>query len=450
MTRRICSVILLLSLCLMLLPSCGADPVPADAILAYAEGEHSELFYFYGIAQQGDSYYVRVLREFAETPDEGAYLYVPLREDVSALFQPDGWLGAWSPYAYDSAEALHEADQAGKITHGVKFSCFILDGSAEYLAEYDAYTDIPIDITTGLYQDDYDLPTSEVPELLPDVLSLREKTYDKIPRIFSELELTEYALWNFLWGRTEFECYLTRELAPDEGQGYAVLSRACENTAAYFLFSAYEEFDMYTKDIGDPQDVYARVKLNFVSPEDDLEARAEALEFVLKNPVPEGGFTDFWEERDYARKIHDYLACKVTYSAIGYQPHEEKFGLDRYTTKQEAFTCLGEDQHETVCAGYARAFALIAHYAGINVAWVWGNETPESSHAWNILYPCDGSEAVLIDVTWDDTESFDEPGQTQVSDRWFYHPLTGDTEHTPHVEMTALLNYLNLVEIPVG
>ena len=43
----------------------------------------------------------------------------------------------------------------------------------------------------------------------------------------------------------------------------------------------------------------------------------------------------------------------------------------------------------------------------------------ESSHAWNVIYPCDGSEPVLVDVTWDDGQSVDTVGQTDVDYSYF-------------------------------
>ena len=103
---------------------------------------------------------------------------------------------------------------------------------------------------------------------------------------------------------------------------------------------------------------------------------------------------------------------------------------------------LGENQNTAVCAGYARAFALIRQYAGINCAWVWGNETEESSHAWNVIYPCDGSEPVLVDVTWDDGLSVDTVGQTDVDDSYFYIPLASEYEHKADENMANFIRYM--------
>lgn len=285
-----------------------------------------------------------------------------------------------------------------------------------------------------------DLTVEDVPALVPDVLKLREKKYEDIPFLETQEQVSEYALWNLLCGRTEFECRLSWDLS--YGLSQEALYRASEAAMSYYLFSSYKAWDMYTKDDGDPDSVYGKVKLVYDAPEFDREARLEALRYVVNNPPPKGGFSDYDEEREYARKIHDYVACKVTYDPRGYNP-ELLTGMTAYDGLQEAYNVLGENQNTAVCAGYARAFALICQYAGINCAWVRGNETEESSHAWNVIYPCDGSEPVLVDVTWDDGQSIDTVGQTDVDYSYFYIPLSSEYEHEADENMAGFIRYIN-------
>lgn len=285
-----------------------------------------------------------------------------------------------------------------------------------------------------------DLTVEDVPTLVPDVLKLREKKYEDIPLLETQEQLSEYALWNLLYGRTEFECRLSWDLS--YGMSAVALERACAEAMSYYLFSSYKPWDMCTVDDGNPDSVYAKVKLVYDAPELDLEARLGAWSYVVKNPPPEGGFSDYDEEREYARKIHDYVACKVRYNPVGYEPNIP-VSKTRYDVFQEAYNVLGENQDTAICAGYARAFALICQYAGINCAWVRGNETEESSHAWNVIYPCDGSEPVLVDVTWDDGLSFDTVGQTDVDYSYFYIPLSSDDEHEADENMASFIQYLN-------
>ena len=285
-----------------------------------------------------------------------------------------------------------------------------------------------------------DLMVEDVPTLVPDVLKLREKKYEDIPFLETQEQLTEYALWNLLYDRTEFEFRLSWELSYNVSS--VALEQACEDAMSYYLFSSYKGWDMYTEDDGNPDSVYGKIKLVYDSPMFDLEARQAAWSYVMKNPPPEGGFSDYDEEMEYARKIHDYVACKVTYDPMGFDPKLLK-GMTKYDDLQEAYNVLGENQNTAICAGYARAFALICQYAGINCAWVWGNETEESSHAWNVIYPCDGSEPVLVDVTWDDGLSFDIVGQTEVDYTYFYIPLSSEYEHEANENMADFIEYIN-------
>ncbi len=289
---------------------------------------------------------------------------------------------------------------------------------------------------------DYDLPVSEVSDLTPDILGLTNAQYDEMPTFTTQNEVSKFVLWNMLNNRFEFEFFLQKEIAPDEGTGFCVLNNACVSAMTYYLFGAYDMVDMFTEDQKDEDKVYARIKLKYTNPELDVEARAEALEFVMKNPVPNGGFKDFESEKAYALKIHDFIAKKVTYSPKGYNPND-LLSTSNYEALQEAYNVLGEDQETVVCAGYARAFALIAQYAGINAVWVSGNETETESHAWNVIYPCDGSAPVLVDVTWDDTDSVDLPGQELVSDKYFYIPLTKDYNHHAYEYVDSFLALVN-------
>jgi hypothetical protein len=301
-------------------------------------------------------------------------------------------------------------------------------------------TPTPVPVTPEPKPADYDLPTDEVPEFHPDVLGLRIVKYDEQPVFGTQNEVTAFVLYNFLNNTFDFELYLDKDFAVDEGTGYSILNNACETAMTYYLFGSYNVFNMFTKER--ENNVYAKITLTYTDPEYDLEAKAEALEYVMKNPVPIGGFSDFKSEKAYAKKIHDFIAKKITYSPIGYDP-ESMFGMTQFEALQEAYNVLAETENTAVCAGYARAFALIAQYAGINAVWVFGNETETESHAWNIVYPCDGSEPVLVDVTWDDTESADFPEQEYVSDWYFYIPLSLEYQHRTDEDFDEFLRYIN-------
>ena len=60
-----------------------------------------------------------------------------------------------------------------------------------------------------------------------------------------------------------------------------------------------------------------------------------------------------------------------------------------------------------------------------------------------MIYPCDGSEPVLVDATWDDGLSFDTVGQTEVDCSYFYTPLSSEYEHEADENMASFIRYIN-------
>lgn len=88
-------------------------------------------------------------------------------------------------------------------------------------------------------------------------------------------------------------------------------------------------------------------------------------------------------EMDKVRAVHDWICGKTRYSAAG------ETGA---TDHNDASVFLMDS---TVCDGYARAFNLLAHEAGIETCAV-----HSSDHAWNIVRI--GGLYFHVDTTWDD------------------------------------------------
>lgn len=286
---------------------------------------------------------------------------------------------------------------------------------------------------------DYTEITPECTE--PRIQNLKNRKYNNMP-VFSTLnELSEYLLYNLINEKYSMEFYLNRDMGPEFVPNITVLDAALENTQCYYLFSTYKINDMLTEDRGDNKGVYSKITLVPYHEKENFETKETAREYTKINPPPEEGFIDAKTEKEYMRKIHDYIIKKTIYSKVGYE-HCILYS-DQFEGKQEAYNVLGLNQNEAVCAGYARAVALIAQYAGIDCAWGWGNEEGTNSHAWNILYPCDGSEPVIIDATWDDVPAFDRIGQTETLYDYFYIPLSEDSSHNLNINMQEFLNYLH-------
>ena len=88
-----------------------------------------------------------------------------------------------------------------------------------------------------------ELTIEDVPELVPDILKIREKEYEEMPFLETQEQLSEYALWNLLYGRTEFECRLSWDLSYNVSA--VAPEQACDDAMSYYLFSAYNAWDMY-------------------------------------------------------------------------------------------------------------------------------------------------------------------------------------------------------------
>ena len=60
-----------------------------------------------------------------------------------------------------------------------------------------------------------------------------------------------------------------------------------------------------------------------------------------------------------------------------------------------------------------------------------------------MVYPCDGSAPVTVDVTWDDPDLLDENNQVIYGYAYFYLPVEMDYEHDIHPETRILLDALH-------
>ena len=293
--------------------------------------------------------------------------------------------------------------------------------------------------------EDEDLPVSQVPEAYPDLHGIADLPYGENPEFRDPAELCKYLLNRLLHGQHRADFYLSRDLAPTEGDGTCLVHDCLEAAGSYYPFGAWNIYSLYAEEMGDPDRVLMHLDFRYENSGYDLEARAEALEYVLKHPVPIGGFRDADQEMEYCREIHDDLIRRISYDPIGYAPLDMITG-SQYESKQEAYNVLVSEDTRAVCAGYARGFALIAQYAGIDCAFVTGNEIfePEiESHAWNVVYPCDGSGPVTVDVTWDDPDLLDENDEVIYGYVYFYLPLDLDYEHDIHPETRILLDALH-------
>ena len=305
-------------------------------------------------------------------------------------------------------------------------------------------TEPPVEETAATLPADFEFPVDQVPQALPDPLGVSHLTYEDTPYLETPGEIITYLLNRFLNQQFDLTFYLPEALAPayDEGAAPFLVQQCLNAVKTYYLFDAMNTTTCITGQQTEDGQVlfYLTLEKEEMAEEHDLRARAAAIAYVMRHPVPEGGFTDADADREYTRQLRNDLAQRLSYDPIGLDSDNMLFASS-YDGKQEAYNALVEEDQSVVCAGYARGFALVAHYAGIDCAYVTGNRDPEtdSSHAWNILYPCDGSMPELIDVTWDDSDLVGEDGRPIISDNFFYIPLDQVYDHTPDAEVEAFL-----------
>ncbi|GHV32573.1 hypothetical protein FACS18949_03910 [Clostridia bacterium] len=149
--------------------------------------------------------------------------------------------------------------------------------------------------------------------------------------------------------------------------------------------------------------------------EAEREAASELAEELLAGLDPNSADPG----PDFFKALHDWLCENNEYDTkADYQG-------------QYAYTALVTGQ--TVCAGYANAFALTSYYAQFDVASYCGTATGGEPHRWNVAEL--GGVKKLIDVTWDDGKN-----------TWSYDYFLTDTAKSKRVwdgEQDNFYDYLH-------
>jgi hypothetical protein len=93
-----------------------------------------------------------------------------------------------------------------------------------------------------------------------------------------------------------------------------------------------------------------------------------------------------WSDYGRIKSVYEYLIDTVEYNADA--PDNQCI--------QSALL-----NHQSVCAGYSKAFQYICHRMGYFCTYVTGKINTGGDHAWNIVRLNNGSDGYHIDVTWD-------------------------------------------------
>ena len=122
-------------------------------------------------------------------------------------------------------------------------------------------------VTLPPMPEDYDLPLSEVPQALPDPHHVADVAYVEMPYFARSVDLSQYLLHCFLQGQFRTDFYMSRELAPSEGDATFRINQCIEAALSYYPFGAYKEYSLYIEEIGDPDFVLAHVDLRYENPD---------------------------------------------------------------------------------------------------------------------------------------------------------------------------------------
>ena len=137
------------------------------------------------------------------------------------------------------------------------------------------------------------------------------------------------------------------------------------------------------------------------------DAAAAAADTVI-TAITNVGMSEF----DKVKAIHDYIVVNVDYPA-----HIDMNNRSLFTAEGALVNKLA------VCQGYAEAFSLLCHKAGIQTEMVYGiadNGQSRESHAWNIVR-IDGVW-YQIDATWDDPITQNTAGGANLRYSYFLIP----------------------------
>ncbi len=160
------------------------------------------------------------------------------------------------------------------------------------------------------------------------------------------------------------------------------------------LFWLDGSFSYITPDLFDSVTVQPGLEVD-LSEIPALTASIEAEADAILGAVGEGA-----SQYDIVRHVYEHIASHTDY--VVDSPHNQ--------TIQSVFL-----NHESVCAGYARAFQYLLHRAGIECAYVEGIiDSSGEDHAWNLVN-IDGQYA-YVDPTWADPTYAGENAEAAADD----------------------------------
>ena len=184
------------------------------------------------------------------------------------------------------------------------------------------------------------------------------------------------------------------------------------------------------------------ITIQYQVPEYVDAALIEAERIVSNIITPDMGYLE------KLRVINDYIVKNISYDYLGLAEGPATYDNPIYN----AYGALMNDL--AVCDGYASAFQLLGHAAGIPVHRIAGEvigSTSDAGHAWNLVYLF--GEFYYFDVTWNDAGAYsndkyymiseEEINQTRIP-RYDFPDIAIKNIHNHNLYAAQALNELGL------
>ncbi len=179
------------------------------------------------------------------------------------------------------------------------------------------------------------------------------------------------------------------------------------------LGSSYDDVDARVKDVP----AYLEYNVRYHPTEEALQ---ELVDYLVE---------DASTTREKAKILHDWISVHIFYD----HTHYDADGEYPPTFPMEVLR-----RRQTVCAGYAILFQVMAKMANLRVACVTGSTA--NNHMWNAVY--DNGAWYHIDTTWDSGSFQDGTVTYWYRDVYFYQTAATFAAQTGHVPDVGGYDYI--------
>ena len=161
---------------------------------------------------------------------------------------------------------------------------------------------------------------------------------------------------------------------------------------------------------------------NYTMSEKEINRHQEELESVTHEII--GGIPQTNDDYEKVKYLYDYIIATTDYDNAAYERHLANENVEMTFDILSVF-----ERHQTVCAGYSKAFQYLCNQINIPCTFINGvanNSIATDGHAWNLVKV--NGEWYFVDVTWGDASFMTTNGLDISSDFTNYAYLCTTTE----------------------